>query len=305
MKVTRPLRWLGALGGYSRGVLGINQRNRQLIDAENPRALRYLVDDKVHAKKLLLASGALVPETLGVARALIEIPRTLASLEGRNGFVIKPAYGAAGRGVLVVRAASDDGGWVMADGAGLTRRDVVQHIAETIFGAFSRRQEDAALVEELVHPHPFFAELSQHGLSDVRLLVYRGTPIMAMIRAPVRGSRGRANLHAGGLGLGVDIEHGSIISCVRQRRRHTSHPESGKTLLGLRVPNWDSIIEAGVLAARAFPLGYLGVDVVLDRAGRALVLEVNARAGLEIQNVCGRGLLTALRGAAGEDAWTE
>lgn len=303
MIAARARRWLG--GAYPRGVLGINQRNRQLIEAENPRGLRHLVDDKLHAKAQLAASGVLVPETLGVSRALLEIPDVLQSLEGRRGFVIKPAHGAQGRGVLVVRDFSPDGQWVLADGAGLTRRDLVQHIAETIFGAFSRRQEDAALVEELVHAHPFFAELSRHGLSDVRLLVYRGEPLMAMIRAPMRGSGGRANLHAGGLGLGVDIDTGTIVSCVRQRRRFTHHPESGIALVGLRVPEWTHIVEAGVLAAQAFPLGYLGVDVVLDRRGLPLVLEVNARAGLEIQNVCGRGLLPALLQARVEDAWSE
>ena len=40
---------------------------------------------------------------------------------------------------------------------------------------------------------------------------------------------------------------------------------------------------------RAIPLGYLGVDVCLDKDKGPLILEVNGRPGLEIQNVHNRG----------------
>lgn len=43
--------------------------------------------------------------------------------------------------------------------------------------------------------------------------------------------------------------------------------------------------------AGATGLHYLGADVVIDAERGPLVLEVNARPGLQIQNVTGQGLL--------------
>lgn len=294
--------WLTKLCERRQAVLGLNARNRLFIQHENPRQLRRMVDDKVRAKQRLMEHGVPVPRTLGVCRGLIDIPRMLCDLEACDGFVVKPVCGAAGRGVLVVRGARNGAGWTAADGGALGERALARHIAETIFGAFSRRQEDAALIEELVEPHEFFAGLSSHGLCDVRLLVHRHSPVMAMVRAPTRGSGGRANLHAGGLGLGVSLDRGIVSSCVRRGRRHERHPESGAKLVGLSVPFWSEIVRIGVDAARAFPLGYLGVDVVVNREGQPLVLELNARAGLEIQNVCDQGMYSAFAQRGSETA---
>ena len=46
--------------------------------------------------------------------------------------------------------------------------------------------------------------------------------------------------------------------------------------------------------ARAIPLGYIGIDICIDQALGPLVLEVNGRPGLEIQNVQQEGLLNEL-----------
>ncbi len=285
---------LSSLPLDGRDVLGINRRNRDLIERENPRKHRALVDDKVVAKGLMERAGVRVPRTIDTCTGLIEIEGIVRRLASHEGFVVKPVHGAAGRGVLVIRGRHEDGGFVQANGERLDERGLARHLAETVFGAFSRRQEDAALVEELVKPHPFFSELSEHGLCDVRLIVHRSAPAMAMVRVPLEGSGGRANLHAGGLGLGIDVDSGRIESCVRRGRHFARHPETGQLLTGRHIPHWSSIAGMGLRAAAAFPLGYVGVDIVLDHAGRPLVLEVNARSGLEIQNVCGRGLASAL-----------
>jgi glutathione synthase/RimK-type ligase-like ATP-grasp enzyme len=68
------------------------------------------------------------------------------------------------------------------------------------------------------------------------------------------------------------------------------HPDSGSRLDNRFVPQWEQVLEVSRQAQRAIPLGYVGVDVCVDRRRGPLVLEVNARPGLEIQNVRGRGL---------------
>jgi len=54
---------------------------------------------------------------------------------------------------------------------------------------------------------------------------------------------------------------------------------------------------------RAIPLGYLGVDICIDAERGPLVLEVNARPGLEIQNIKNRGIADLLAAAPGSDRW--
>lgn len=46
-------------------------------------------------------------------------------------------------------------------------------------------------------------------------------------------------------------------------------------------------------------LGYLGVDLAIDRELGPLVMEVNARPGLQVQNVTGAGLAERLEEVAG------
>ena len=63
----------------------------------------------------------------------------------------------------------------------------------------------------------------------------------------------------------------------------THHPDTGRPVGGIQVPYWKKIL---LIAASAFDmtgLGYLGVDVVIDREQGPLLLELNARPGLGIQ----------------------
>ncbi len=48
-------------------------------------------------------------------------------------------------------------------------------------------------------------------------------------------------------------------------------------------------------ASHAIPLGYIGVDICIDQTRGPLVLEVNGRPGIEIQNVQKRGLFAEPR----------
>ena len=174
---------------------------------------------------------------------------------------------------------------------------MARHLADIVFGVHSNQLEDRAFVERRVAPHPLFAALWADGLCDVRIITLRTRPILAMIRVPTAESGGRANLHQGGLGIAVDLGSGRTSRALHRGRTVTHHPESGAPLLGLEVPAWPAVLETARRAAAAVPLGYLGVDVVVDEEAGPLVLEINARPGLEIQNVVGVGLAEALRAA--------
>ncbi len=273
--------------------MGLNLRNRALVERENPRALRHLADDKIRAKAVLAEAGVPTPRTLVATSSLGEVPQTLERLSRETAFVIKPARGAGGRGILVI-VGHDGDAFLRADNQRLAPTELRRHLAEIVFGAYSRTLEDVALVESLVRQHPALRVLSPAGLCDVRVLVLKGRPVLAMARIPTRRSAGRANLHAGGLGLAVDLDSGRVGRALQRGRVLDHHPDTGLELAGRVLPHWPELLGTAVRAARAFPLGYLGVDLCVDETRGPLVLEVNVRAGLEIQNVCAATLPEAL-----------
>lgn len=279
-------------------VYGINRRNLALVYPNNDRRHYPLADDKLLAKERFRAAGVPAPETLAVCEGLFAVPGVVEALRGRSQFVVKPACGAGGGGILVVGAWDAGAGhWRRAGGEPLTPLTLGRHLADVVFGVHSSQLEDRAFVERRVEPHPLFAALWGDGLCDVRVITLRAAPVMAMIRVPTAESGGRANLHQGGLGIAVDLATGRTSRALHRGRPVERHPESGAPLLGLELPAWPAVLDAARRAAAAVPLGYLGVDVVVDRAARPLVLEINARPGLEIQNVNGRGLGPALAAA--------
>lgn len=276
-------------------VYGINRRNLALVYPNNDRRNYPYADDKLLAKGVFQAGGVPVPETIAVCDGLFAVPGTVEALLGRSRFVVKPANGSGGGGILVVGSWDpENGSWRKAGGAEITRIQLARHLGDIVFGAHSNQLEDRAFVEERVEPHAVFRELWADGLCDVRVLVLRGRPLLSMIRVPTRASGGRANLHQGGLGIAVDVATGRTFRAVQRGLSIDRHPENGARLLGLALPAWEEILDVARRAALAVPLGYLGVDVVVDADRGPLVLEINARPGLEIQNVTGRGLGEAL-----------
>lgn len=278
-------------------VVGINRRNVELIYPNNPRRHYPVADDKLLAKKILGDHGVPVPETLAVAPGLFAVPTLIERIRGEAHVVLKPANGSGGVGILVLGELLEPGRWRKAGGAAIDESQVAQHAADVVFGAFSGQLEDQLFVERRIVPHPLFAGLWADGLCDVRVIALMGEPVMAMVRVPTARSGGRANLHQGGLGLAIDLHTGTTTRAVSLGQSIATHPESGAPLLGLAIPAWPTILEVVRRTAKAVPLGYLGVDVVVDHQRGPMVLEINVRPGLEIQNVNGLGLTPGLERA--------
>lgn len=111
-----------------------------------------------------------------------------------------------------------------------------------------------------------------------------------MLHLPTDASDGRANLHQGALGAAVDLGSGRVTRALFEGREISEPPDTGETLVGFEARGWDEIVDAAEGCGEATGLGYLGVDLVVDEEIGPLVMEVNARPGLEIQNVTGVGL---------------
>jgi alpha-L-glutamate ligase-like protein len=163
---------------------------------------------------------------------------------------------------------------------------------------FSLRGDwDSCLIEERVISHQAFEHVTRFGVPDVRVIVCRHVPVMAMCRLPTSESDGRANLHQGAIAAGVDIATGLIIHAAQHSHTVETHGDTGAPLVDFAVPAWEEILLLAVRAARMSGLGYLGVDVVVDATRGPLLLELNARPGLARQLANLRGLLPRLERA--------
>jgi alpha-L-glutamate ligase-like protein len=268
------------------GVLGLNERNADFISLLNPRHLYPLVDDKVLTKEIAIAAGMAVPELYGVIKNQHEA-RTFANIVGdRDSFVIKPAQGSGGDGILVITGRSKrrrDSYW-LSSGVLISESEIAHHISNIVSGQYSLSgNPDKALVEYCVQFDPVFAAVSYQGVPDVRVIVYRGYPAMAMVRLPTRASDGKANLHQGAVGAGVDMSLGETLSGVLANNIVDDHPDTGALVAGLRIPQWDFILQSSARGYDVTGLGYLCVDRVIDSQLGPLILEMHARPGLNIQ----------------------
>ena len=278
-----------------RGVLGMNARNYFVISKHNKRSLYPLVDDKVQTKKLANSIDINTPRMIGVIEHQYEVKDLLQIVSGHSEFVIKPAHGSQGKGVLVIKQYAD-GVFITTSGKRLTFNDVYQHISNLLSGLYSLGgQYDVALIEELVHFSDAFQNFSYQGIPDVRLIVYKGYPIMAMMRLATKESDGRANLHQGAVGVGLDMRTGKAVQAVSHNLPIAIHPDTNADLMTLQVPYWREHLMIGAQAYEMTGLGYLGADIVLDKERGPMMLELNARPGLAVQIANGRGLKEVIK----------
>ena len=272
-----------------RGILGINRRNADFVLPSNPRSHYPRVDDKLLTKTFCEERGIPVPKTYAVIERQGDIRGFPGFVSEQPQFVIKPASGSGGRGIIVV-AEHDGETFCTSGGEKLELAEVRYHLSTIISGLYSLAgQHDRAIIEQRIIRHAVFERVAVGGTPDIRVILYRGVPVMAMVRLPTRASRGRANLHQGAVAAAVKLRTGETYGGVCEDHIITEHPDTGATIDGIQIPFWDKLLEAAQNLADALEMGYVGVDFVLDANVGPVILEANARPGLAIQlaNRCG------------------
>lgn len=290
------------------GVVGMNRRNVVLIAQNNPRRLYPRVDDKLKTKQITQGVDIAVPAMIGVARTQYHVKQLGEFLENEKAFVIKPSKGSGGKGILVITG-RDAGDFVKPSGSRVSLKELQHHVSNTLSGLYSLGgRPDVAMIEELVEFSDVFDGFSYEGVPDIRVILYHGYPVMAMTRLSTRESDGKANLHQGAVGLGIDIATGGTLNAVQHGQPVELHPDTGRKLSELKVPHWTTLLH---LASRAYDvseLGYLGADIVLDKNRGPLLLELNARPGLAIQIANGIGMqprLSVIESQLGQERTAE
>ncbi|WP_297813497.1 alpha-L-glutamate ligase-like protein [uncultured Methylophaga sp.] len=278
-----------------KGVLGMNRRNISYISRYNDRSLFPLVDDKLQTKQIVLDAGITAPDLIGVISEQHEVKDLAGLIASLPGFCIKPAHGSGGKGIMVITRRDDDG-YHKTNGQIANIGDLERHVSNILAGLFSLGgRADVAIIESLIEFDDCFTGYTYEGVPDTRVIVFKGFPVMAMMRLSTSASNGKANLHQGAVGVGLNIGDGSALKAVQFDRPVLLHPDTGTNLLTLKVPHWEQLLNLAASCYEMSGLGYLGTDIVLDRQKGPVLLELNARPGLSIQVANGEGLVPRLR----------
>ncbi|EXJ13020.1 MULTISPECIES: alpha-L-glutamate ligase-like protein [Nitrincola] len=289
------MNWVSPFRLAKAGILGMNCRNVDFIGRYNLRRFYPLVDDKLKTKLLAEEYGVATPTLRFVVKTQHEIGHIEDRLMDLNGFAIKPSRGSGGKGILVIIGRKGNQ-FIKSSGTEVSIEDIRRHLTNTLAGLYSLRgAPDVAIIEDLIEFDDTFKGYSHEGVPDIRIIVFRGYPVMAMLRLATHASDGKANLHQGAVGVGLDIATGQGLKAVQFSNPITLHPDTKMPLGDLKIPDWKNML---LLASRCYEmsnLGYIGTDIVLDKSRGAQLLELNARPGLSIQVANGKGLLPRLR----------
>jgi alpha-L-glutamate ligase-like protein len=265
-------------------ILGLNARTQLFAYKYNTARGKRIADSKIQTARFLRREEIPSPEIY----KKFKDPQDVFSFDWNSlpdSFALKPSRGLGGEGIIVVKKRAQDGsGWFTTQKEKVTAEDLKLHTLDILEGAYSMGDEpDVAFVQEYVGRHKTFRRWAYRGTPDIRIIVFNKVPIMAMLRLPTKESGGRANLHQGALGVGVDIATGITTKAIWHGEQIVLKPGTERKLRGIKIPDWTQVLTTAVRTQIASGLGYLGVDVVLHPEKGPMVLEINAQPGLQIQ----------------------
>lgn len=274
---------------FSQKILGMNARNLSYIKPYNKKKWIQIVDNKITFKKVLEKNDIPTPKLIGLIQDYSQL-NEFDFTKLPKSFVLKPTNGFGGEGILVIFGEDKKGSssgeriWVKGKGVKITESDLINHIKNILDGTYSRTNSpDIAFFEERIKITKQFKSIAYKGIPDIRVIVFNRVPVMAMLRMPTKKSDGKANLHQGGIGVGIDLANGITTNAIMDGNLIEYVPETKIILSGIKIPYWDKILEISVRTADATNMGYTGIDISLDRDEGPVVLEANARPGLAIQ----------------------
>lgn len=264
-------------------ILGLNARNHLYSSRYNSRRGKRIAKSKLLTKEFLRANGFPHPELFAVFQTFSDVPRfDWGGL--RKNFVIKPSKGYGGDGILIVKRRLGSESFLTIQNKEVLLDDLKLHVLDILEGNYSKYDiPDIAFIEERVPKHPVFKKYAYRGTPDIRIMVFNQVPVMGMLRLPTPESRGKANLHQGGLCVGVDMATGITTYGMIYDRPVKVVPDTSLKVNGLRIPDWDEMLEIALAVQRKIKLGFVAVDFVLHKKKGPMVLEITSSAGLGIQ----------------------
>ena len=263
------------------GLLGINARNLLYIKPYNPKKAVMMADSKLKTKNYLSARGVPVAKLYGVIHDKSEL-KTFDFATLPNSFVVKPNAGFGGQGIVIIKDRKGVN-FLKSNDEIITEEDLISHISDILDGRYSLADiSDAALFEQRLEAPDLLRKMAYKGLPDFRIVVHNLIPVMAMLRLPTEKSNGTANIHMGGIGVGIDLAKGELTYATQFGKKIDSIPRFGP-VKGIKIPRWSEFLLTASRVQQLTNLGFAAVDMVLDKNIGPALLEINARAGLQVQ----------------------
>lgn len=272
-------------------ILGKNARSQLFSYPYNSQLGRKVATSKLLGKQVMKEAGIPVPKTL----AQFTKPEKIMKFDWNklpDSFALKPNKGLGGEGIVVAKKRTPSGdGWITASREKITPADLKLHALDILEGAYSLKNvPDTAFVEEYIGRHNAFKKIAFRGFPDIRVIVFNKVPVMAMMRIPTKESGGRANLHQGAIGVGIDIATGITTHAFWHNKYIQTKPDSAKKLNGIKIPQWTKLLTIAASCGDAVGLDFYGADMVLHPDEGPVVLELNYQPGLSIQYANKAGL---------------
>jgi len=271
-------------------ILGLNARTQLFAYKYNTKRGKNIANSKIQTARVLKREKVASPK---IYKKFTD-PREVMDFDWESlpsKFALKPSRGMGGEGIIVVKRKLKDGGWLTTQKERIKADDLKLHTLDILEGAHSMGNvPDVAFIQEYVGRAKVFRRWAYRGTPDIRIIVFNKIPVMAMLRLPTKESGGRANLHQGALGVGIDMATGITTNAIWHGEEIVFKPGTERKLRGIKIPSWEAVLETAVKAQEVSHLGYLGVDIVIHPDKGPMVLELNAQPGLQIQLANGEGL---------------
>jgi hypothetical protein len=200
-------------------------------------------------------------------------------------FFAKPISGAHGVGGIAVNSFNPGNDTLLIrTGQQVPVHDFVANLLQV--------DKSGYLFQECLMPHPAIKEICGDSLSSVRMIVFLSDDGPRLLRAIWKIPRGLnmtdnfAHGTSGNLLGQIDLKSGSVVEVVQgvgaSRSLAKVHPDTGKPLTGVILPNWEDSVKICLSTAMALPgLRLQSWDVAMCPDG-PLLIEVNATGDLDL-----------------------
>ncbi|MBU2036503.1 alpha-L-glutamate ligase-like protein [Patescibacteria group bacterium] len=231
-------------------ILGLNARNQLYTYRYNTKKGRKICNSKILTERVLKKADIPVLKIYKIFRK----PQDVFGFNWdslSSSFALKPSRGMGGEGIIVVkkRANPETSGWITTQRTVVSIDNLKLHSLDILEGAYSMGNEpDVAFIQEYVGRHKAFRKYAFRGTPDIRIIVFNKVPVIAMLRLPTKESGGRANLHQGAIGVGVDIATGITTKAIWHGKYIKYKPDSERKLNGIKIPYWTSILKIAIEA---------------------------------------------------------
>lgn len=297
------------------GILWNNARNLQFIKKFNPRKTMRLADNKLMTKEFLEQRWIPVPKTYWIIESRKQLYEFDFSEIQNNEFVVKPNRWSKWQWVNIVKLL-DEKSELVRNNINILNKislkdffsfyatknsnlyykiwkeiyndewfrriltDIVDWKYSLSFG------NDSILIEEKIIPWEWFARYCNYWLADIRVIVFNLIPVAWMIRVPTAWSWWKANLAQWWIWLWVEVWSGKVKSIYYKWKIFSKNfPWDFSELYLKKINFWNDILLFSSRIQYFVNVWYLALDWVITEEWPKL-LEINARAWLEVQNAC-------------------